>query len=263
MSLISITSDFGSDSHYVAALKAHILRLMPSATMLDISHNITSHNILQAAFVVRNSYKNFPKGSVHLIAVDSDIQKYKRYLVLEHDNQFFITSDNGIADLLFDSVPSSIKQFNEDLYLPNDLFPEKNVWSKVATALLTNQKMDDILKPCKEHRKMQSLKAVVSDDKIIASVIFIDSYQNAFLNISKSEFEHFQKGRNFKLFYAPRHPITKISKAYSDVAEGEELILFNENEYLEIAMNKGKAASLLGLKLGNQVIVEFEPEILN
>jgi S-adenosylmethionine hydrolase len=164
---------------------------------------------------------------------------------------------------LFDNTPHSIRQFKDELYVPNDLFPEKNVWSKVATALLSKQKMDDMLNPCEGHRKMQSLKAVVSDDKIIASVIFIDSYQNVFLNISKSEFEAFQKGRNFKLFYAPRHPITTISKAYSDVSEGEELILFNENEYLEIAMNKGKASSLLGLKLGNQVIIEFETEILN
>jgi S-adenosylmethionine hydrolase len=115
---------------------------------------------------------------------------------------------------------------------------------------------------CNGHRKMKSLKAVVSDDKIIASVIFIDSYQNAFLNINKSEFERERKGRNFKLYYTSRHPISEISKTYADAPEGEELILFNENDYLEIAINKGKAASLLGLKLGNQVIIEFEKEII-
>jgi S-adenosylmethionine hydrolase len=256
--LISITSDFGSDSHYVAALKAHILQVLPSASILDISHNITSHNILQAAFVVRNSYKNFPEGSVHLIAVDSNIHKYKKYLVLEHAGQYFITSDNGIADLLFDVDPSSVWQFADELIVKEDLFPEKNIWSKVAAVLITKQKFETFLRPYAGHRKMQSLKAVVSDDKIITSVIFIDSYQNAFLNISKSEFEREQNGRKFKLYYAPRHPITKISNTYTDVPEGDELILFNENGYLEIAMNKGKAASLLGLKLGNQVIVEFE-----
>ena len=262
MSLISITSDFGSDSHYVAALKAHILQLLPGASILDISHNITSHNILQAAFVVRNSYKNFPKGSVHLIAVDSNIHKYKKYLVLEHAGQYFITSDNGIADLLFDADPSSVWQLADELIVKDDLFPEKNIWAKVATALISKQKIETLLKPYFGHRKMQSLRAVVSDDKIIASVIFIDSYQNAFLNVSKSEFEREQNGRNFKLYYTSRHPITMISKTYSDAPEGEELILFNENEYLEIAINKGKAASLLGLKLGNQVIIEFERDTI-
>ena len=262
MPLISITSDFGSDSHYVAALKAHILQLLPSATILDISHNITSHNILQAAFVVRNSYKNFPDGSVHLIAVDSNIDKYKKYLVLEHANQYFITSDNGIADLLFDIDPSPVWQFDDNLIAPGDLFPEKNIWAKVAASLITKQKIETLLKACDGHRKMKSLKAVVSDDKIIASVIFVDSYQNAFLNVSKSEFESEQKGRDFKLYYDSRHPIKEISKAYSDVPEGEELILFNENDYLEVAINKGRAASLLGLKLGNQVIIEFEKETI-
>ncbi len=258
MPLISITSDFGSDSHYVAALKAHIMHLLPSVSILDISHNITSHNILQAAFVVRNSYKNFPKGSVHLIAVDSNIHKYKKYLVLEHGGQYFITSDNGIADLLFDINPSSVWQFADDLIVKDDLFPEKNVWAKVAIALVSKQNIETLLRPNVGHRKMQSLKPVVSDDKIIASVIFIDTYQNAFLNVNKSEFERVQNGRNFKLYYAPRHPIIEINKTYSDVPEGDELILFNENDYLEIAINKGKAASLLGLKLGNQVIIEFD-----
>ncbi len=261
MSLISITSDFGSDSHYVAALKAHILGVLPGASILDISHNITSHNILQAAFVVRNSYKNFPVGSVHLIAVDSNIHKYKKYLVLEHAGQYFITSDNGIADLLFDIDPSLVWQFADELIVKDDLYPEKNVWAKVAAALINKKNIENLLRPYAGHRKMQSLKAVVSDDKIIASVIFIDSYQNAFLNVSKSEFEREHNGRNFKLYYAPRHPITKISKTYSDVPEGEELALFNENDYLEIAINKGKASSLLGLKLGNQVIVEFDKAI--
>jgi hypothetical protein len=259
--LISITSDFGSDSHYVAALKAHILHLLPNASILDISHNITSHNILQAAFVVRNSYKNFPVGSVHLIAVDSNIHKYKKYLVLEHSGQYFITSDNGIADLLFENDPISVWQFDEDLMVKEDLFPEKNIWAKVAVDIISKQNLETFLRPYSEYRKMQSLKAVVSDDKIIASVICIDSYQNVFLNVSKSEFEREQNGRNFKLYYAPRHPIKEISKTYSDVPEGDELILFNENHYLEIAINKGKAASLLGLKLGNQVIVEFEKAI--
>ena len=145
MPLISITSDFGSDSHYVAALKAHILQLLPGATILDISHNITSHNILQAAFVVRNSYKNFPDGSVHLIAVDSNIDKYKKYLVLEHANQYFITSDNGIADLLFDIDPSPVWQFDDNLIAPGDLFPEKNIWAKVAASLITKQKIETLL----------------------------------------------------------------------------------------------------------------------
>lgn len=258
MPLISITSDFGSDSHYVAALKAHILQLLPGASILDISHNITSHNILQAAFVVRNSYKNFPTGSVHLIAVDSNINKYKKYLVLEHSGQYFISSDNGIADLLFDTEPSAVWQFVDELIVKNDLFPEKNIWTKVVASLINKDNTNKLIEPYSGLRKMQSLKAVISDNKIIASVIFIDSYQNAFLNISKSEFEREQNGRTFRLYYAPRHPITKISKNYADVPEGEELILFNENDYLEIAMNKGKAASLLGLKLGNQVIIEFD-----
>ncbi|MCX6187726.1 MAG: SAM-dependent chlorinase/fluorinase [Bacteroidetes bacterium] len=263
MSLISLTTDFGSDSHYVAALKAHILQLLPTAIILDISHNITSHNILQAAFVIKNSYKNFPVGSVHLIAVDSNIDKYKKYLVVEHSGQYFITSNNGIIDLLFDEAPNAIWQIKGEAIQENDLFPEKNTWAKVATSIILRKDIELLLQPCKTYHKIQSLKSVVSDDKIIASVIFIDSYQNAFLNVSKSEFEKASKSRNFKLYYTARHPITIVSKIYNDVAEGEELMLFNENDYLEIAINKGKASSLLGLKLGNQIIIEFEGEVTN
>ncbi len=256
--LISLTSDFGFDSHYVAALKAHILKLLPSVSILDISHGITAHNILQAAFVIKNSYKNFPINSVHIIAVDSDINKYKKYLVAMHHEQYFIASDNGIFDLLFDKAPQQLWQIKNELVIENDLFPEKNTWANVATKIISNDNFESLLEPTVLNNNAQLLKAVLGKDKIIVSIIFIDSYQNAFANISKKEFEKVQKNRGFKLYYSSRYPIKKISKTYSDVPEGEELILFNENRYLEIAINRGKAASLLGLKIGNQIIIEFE-----
>ena len=116
MPIITLTSDWGLKDHYVAAVKGTILSNMPEAIVVDISHDIPPFEIEQAAFVLRNAYPNFPKGSIHILGINTEESDKFGHTVIEHEGHFFIGTDNGIFSLLFELKPDKIVELtiNQD-----------------------------------------------------------------------------------------------------------------------------------------------------
>jgi S-adenosylmethionine hydrolase len=258
VAFITLISDYGHNSPYLAALKGVIYSTLPDARIVDISHSVNPHDILQAAYILKNTIRNFPEGTVHLIAIDTSYELHKQFLIAEHQQQFFIGADNGIFSLLFDEKPSKIWSVNDSLILSNDLFPEKNVFVEVAVRLIRKDDIHSFTTVSEIRNMKQHIAPVVEENLVRGSVIFIDGYGNAITNISTELFQQKMEGKqSFAIFYRRKDKITYISRNYGDVKSGYELALFNESGLLEIAMNTGKAAQLLGLREGSQVIIEF------
>jgi len=108
MPIITLTSDWGLKDHYTGAVKGVILTKMPEVRIVDISHNIPSFEIEQAAFVIKNSYANFPRGTVHILGINTEESDTYAHTVVEVDGQFFIGTDNGIFSLIFDQNPDNL-----------------------------------------------------------------------------------------------------------------------------------------------------------
>ena len=104
MSIITLTTDLGTKDHKVASIKGSILSLEKNVPIVDITHHIEPHDIIQTAYIVRNSYSHFPKGSIHMIAVDCFYHKDRKFLVLEANGHFFIMPDNGLFSLIFPEI---------------------------------------------------------------------------------------------------------------------------------------------------------------
>ncbi len=259
LQIITITSDFGNNSHYLAAVKGKIFQLIPDTQLVDISHEVSNYDVLQASFLLRNSFKNFPVGTIHVLFVDSNIKMHKQFLVVKNDGHYFISADNGIFNLMFDEISDDVWQIKFEEKLSENLFFEKDVFAQAIKNIVSEIPFEKFLIKSKINTILHnSMQAVVNENTIRASIIFIDKYQNAFVNISQKLFEENRKGRKFKLYYFGKNYLTKIAKHYTEIEEGNELALFNENGYLEIAINKGAAAQLLGLRVGQKVIVEFD-----
>jgi len=121
MSIITLTTDYGLKDHFVGALKGKILSEYPEATIIDISHDIDPFNTAEASYCIGAAYKSFPKGTVHLIGVDAELNKENQHIAIEWNNQFFICADNGILDLLTqNSTPQKIVAINIHDRLPTD-----------------------------------------------------------------------------------------------------------------------------------------------
>lgn len=257
MAIITLTTDLGYKDFYQAALKGSLLSLLPNANIIDITHDIPAFNIPQAAFVLKNAFPYFPKGTVHLIGIDSVFNENTRYLALQYKEHYFVGSDNGIFSLMFDDDPREIVELNimQDLKFLH--FPLTDIFAKAACHLAAGGKLEDIGIPVNSLEQRMILQPVIEADVIRGSVIYIDSFQNVITNISKDLFTRVQQNRPFTLYFRRNESISQLSWHYNEVPEGEKLCLFGISNYLEIAINKGNASGLLGLHPGDIVRIEF------
>lgn len=257
MAIITLTSDWGLKDHYAGAVKGVILSKMPEASIVDISHNIPSFEIEQAAFVVRNSYPNFPSGTVHILGINTEESDRYAHTVVEMDGQFFIGTDNGIFSLIFDKKPDKIVELTISQESDYFTFSTRDRFVKAAVHLARGGKIGDLGIIKDKIIEKILLKPVHDEDVVKGHVMYIDSYENIITNISQTFFKEARKNRKFAILFRS-YEINKISRSYIDVAPGEILALFDSNGYLEIAMNQGNAAGLLGLDVKDMIRIEFE-----
>ncbi|MEZ4988881.1 MAG: SAM-dependent chlorinase/fluorinase [Saprospiraceae bacterium] len=255
MPIVTLTSDFGRGDYYLPMIKGAILSQDEKLQLVDITHEIDSYDIVRAAFIFRNAWPSFPKGSIHLISVNDYYQEDCRYLAIQHSGHYFIGPDNGIFTLIFRD--EAIKVF--ELPIPQDkAFPLRDIYSTAIGHIVKEQAFEKIGKAVDDPVQRITFQPVVQPTAIRGAVIHIDRYDNAILNIDRELFDRIGAGRSFQLFFKRHDPITTLSRHYHDVPIGEVLCLFNSAGHLEIAINMGKAAELLGLHVEDTVQLEFK-----
>lgn len=259
MATITLTSDWGTKDYYSAAVKGVILQHLPATTIVDISHGIPPFNLHHASFVVRNSYRHFPEGTVHIIDINSDTPARNKYSLVENEGQYFIAPDNGMFSLIFDKAPEKIIALSVPESLKISTFIARDLFAPLACKLAQGAKPEEFGETVASVSQRVSFAPAVDDNVIRGKVIYIDSYENVFLNISAELFKQVGQGRKFTIYFKTLdYAIQKISSSYSDVPEGEILAIFSTSGLLEIAINKGNASGLLGLKTDEMVRVEFK-----
>ncbi|EHQ29621.1 SAM hydrolase/SAM-dependent halogenase family protein [Mucilaginibacter paludis] len=258
MAIITLTTDLGDKDIYQAVLKGSILKLIPTVTIVDITHSVAAFNTQQAAFILKNSFHYFPDDTVHLIGIDTVYNAYTKYLAIRYRNHYFVGADNGIFSLMFDREAEELVEINimQDLKFLH--FPLADIFVKAACHLAQGGSLQQIGLPINTLEKKMNLQPVVEKNVIKGSVIYIDSFQNVITNITKEFFNSEQKGRRFVLYFKRNETINHLSWHYNEVPEGEKLCMFGISDHLEIAINKGNASGLLGLNLGDSVIIDFQ-----
>jgi S-adenosylmethionine hydrolase len=255
MAIITLTTDFGLSDYYVGVIKGAMLCQNPNLNIIDISHNVKTYDIVQASFIIKNTYRAFPKGTVHIVSVNNFINTLKSFIVIRHKGHFFIGPDNGLFSLVFEDKPTEVYRLTDtDEYR---YFPLKDIFANAVRHITSDQPFEEIGQKVFQIQERITLQPVVSKSQIRGSVIHIDNYENVIVNIPRVLFEQVAEGRKFELFFKRYDPITSICKHYSDVSVGETLCLFNSTGYLEISVNLGKAASLHNLKIDDTIQIDF------
>jgi len=246
--LLTLTSDIGSPDYLVGAVKAQLLHINPEFQIIDISHNIPPFNYPQAAYVCRSALKNFPDYSYHLILVNLFEQKPEQLILAFHNNQYIICADNGLLTMILEETPELVIGIPLDKVALKNIIQLTSVMGKVVNQLVNGESIKNIGNPEAKYLQKIHLRPTFENNSIDGQIIFIDSFENVIVNITREQFEEQRKGRNFQIVFKRDETIEQISETYADVPEGEKLALFNSAGYLEIAINKGNAAGLFGLK---------------
>lgn len=275
MSIITLTTDFGHKDYFVSATKAALLQEAINSTVLDISHDISPFNHTEAAYILKNAYHNFPKGSIHIVGVDSELSPENNHIVMAYDGHYFIGANNGIFALLLEE-----KKYEKlvEINIHNAVlssFPVLDVFVKVAAHLARNGSMDVIGRSFTDLKELTGVRPVIHESgrQLIGSVIYIDNFGNVVTNIKKSLFLEVQKTRPF-IIYAQSVKFNAVYNSYTEAInfnipkqnreeDGKKIALWNAAGHLELAIYKsnplkvGSANSLFGLDFRTPITVEF------
>ncbi|MBX9851039.1 MAG: SAM-dependent chlorinase/fluorinase [Cytophagaceae bacterium] len=254
MAIITFMSDFGHRDHYVAAVKAKILSINPNINIVDISHSIEQFNIPHAAFVLRSVFRDFPKGTVHLVSVNAPGGEKDKMIAIKLEEHFFVGVDNGLFSLLSEKDPVVIELRPDANFSP--VFPERTVLASAAVSLASGISIYNLGKQQGGVRKMLNRQLKVTSGQLSGHIVHVDNYGNLITNISKEMFEGIRDGRNFIIHFG-MEKMDSIAESYDGVDNGDCLILFNSIGMMEIAISQGNAAQLLGLGFDSAVTISF------
>lgn len=275
MAIITLTTDFGEKDHFAGATKGAIYNELQNITIVDISHSVSPFSIPEAAYIIQNAYSSFPKGTIHIIGIDSEINPENKHIAIKLDDHYFICANNGIMSMICAEIaPEKIVEINIHDKIETS-FPVLDVFVKVACHIARGGTLEVIGKTIADIKPIKNIVPYVNEDKtqIIGSIIYIDNYGNVITNIKRNFFESVQKGRAFEISVR-NYKFKRVFEKYSDIVdfktpedkrndEGRGLVVFNSSNYLEIAVYKsncdtvGSASTLMGLDLMDTVTINF------
>lgn len=266
MSIITLLTDFGTGDEYAGLMKGVILSINPSATIIDITHQIDSQDIVQAAFTIYSSYRYFPEGTVHLVVVDPGVGSERSLLAFETRKQFFIAPDNGVLTLLFNAgkISSLIRITNSRYFLSpvSRTFHGRDIIAPVGAHISGGINIGKLGTEIdlRDAVQLDHLHARISKNgELIGKIVVIDNFGNLITNIDIDKLgEVYPIGQKRKFQIAiGAHVIIGLSETYDNVQLKTPLALIGSRGYLEIAVNKGNAAQALKVQKGDVVRVKI------
>lgn len=259
MNIITLTTDWGLKDYYIGAVKGKIYSLMPQVNVVDISHHIQPFDMEEASYVLKNSFPYFPEKTIHIVGINSIASTDTPHVLIGFKNHYFICADNGIMALV---IGDENPDFIIDIDFPQDTdtynFPEKDLFIKIAAHIYNGQSLDEL---GESKRSLNTLllnnDPNLKPNNINGKVSHIDSYSNIITNITKSDFKNIQKGRKFEITVLPGFSVSSLKTSYLDVEDNNLVAFFNDNDLLEIGINKGQLASLMSVRIGSFINIEF------
>ncbi len=255
MAIVTLLTDSGETDHYVAAIKAKIISINPGIRIEDISHKISAADIAHAAFVLRSVFRDFPKGTVHLVGVDSTGNRGDNFIAVQLEDHFFVGCDNGLFGLISEKSHQQLVELNS-INSINTTFPERDIFAPAAVKLASGMSITNLGKPMTQFKKMIDRQVKATKKQITGSVVRVDGAGNLITNIPRDVFELLSNGKSYTIQFGGEK-FRRVMTHYHQADQGECFIVFNSLGLLEIGIYKGNASELLGLGYDSVVNIAF------
>lgn len=259
-SIITLTTDFGYQDHYVSAMKAVILGITPDVRLIDISHQIPPQDTMAGAWVVRNSAMLFPPGTVHLVVVDPTVGTERQPVALKINDQLFVGPDNGIFSLIAEDFDYRAVALDNPEFWRKDgnqsnTFHGRDIFAPVAAHLSKGCSFDELGQPLDSLVTYRWAVPISDKDGIQGWVVHIDRYGNLITNIPSSMIrENIRQSSQIRI-YVGNTILHEISTTFASVTDGEPVAYIGSSDKLEIAINRGNAKEMLGIEKGAQISI--------
>jgi S-adenosylmethionine hydrolase len=261
MSIITLLTDFGLYDHYVASVKGVILQIAPKVTIVDITHEVSPQNVVQAAFILRQAFECFPADTIHVAVIDPGVGTARPVIAAKYAGQFILAPDNGLVSLVHrDFALEELRVVqNASLFRKgvSATFHGRDIFAPVAAHVARAVRLAEV-GPATDRLALLDLPAplVSPDGRIRGQILYIDHFGNALTNISAADLERAARRRPHLSATAAGHPLGPLRQTYAESPPGAALALISGANMLEIAVNQGNASRELGLTAGQEVVVE-------
>ena len=264
--LITLTTDFGTRDAYVAAMKGTMLDIDPDVRFVDITHEISPQDVMEAAFVLRQAVPYFPPDAVHLVVVDPGVGTERRPIAVRHGAHHYVGPDNGVFPLVLDTnTPShAVVLDRKSIWrttTPSQTFHGRDIFAPAAAHVASGRSLSEMGSRIDTLKPLRWAEPLADDEGLQGWVVHIDHFGNCITNISRETLtrsipDAAPTETAFKCFVG-NTSFTEVHPTYGDVAEGEPLLLFGSSDFLEVSVNAGNAAELLDIRKGDSVNLVF------
>lgn len=249
--IVTLTTDFGTRDHYVAAMKAALLRACSGARLIDVTHEVPRHDIHFGSFTLERAIDAFPAGTVHLVVVDPGVGTERRILVAELNDQTVVCPDNGLITWAWRRVgPGRASQLTWRPEHTSETFHGRDIMAPAAGMLACGTPLTDLARPIADPMLLDIAPA--PQHSRTATIIHVDGFGNATTNMDHQSLATLQAPR----FVVNGKDLGGLHRTYGDVEMGKPLALIGSSGLLEIAVRDGSAARVLGLRVGDQVLLQ-------
>ncbi len=256
--VIALLSDFGSRDHYVGTMKGVILGICPDVTLVDITNEITPHDVLDGALELAAAYRFFPAGTIFLAVVDPGVGSSRRGIAAEVGDYRFVCPDNGLLSAVArETPPKRIVELTERRYARPTVsrtFEGRDRFAPAAAWLAKGIQLQALGRNAPELQRLDIPQPVVTDDEIHGAVLRIDRFGNLVTNIDRKSFEKLSRGGSVQIG-AGGASVGRLVATYADIQPGEVCGLFGSTDHLELAANAGSAADGLGLSRFAPIVI--------
>lgn len=257
--IVTLTTDFGTRDYFVGAMKGVILGVNPEVQIVDIAHDLPPQDVPDAAFVLSNAYRHFPNGTVHCVVVDPGVGSERKPLVVAAGDQFFVGPDNGVFSFVYEreTIRGIFEIANRTFMRPeiSDTFHGRDLFAPAAAHLSKGIPPDAFGPEMSEYIRLDIVRPSVAGGILTGTVVHVDRFGNLVTNISRGAFAEFTAGRSFEIRMDACR-IHSLSTSYAEVRPREPLALFGSADLLELSVNSGSAAELLGVGRGATIFIK-------
>lgn len=256
--VIALLSDFGTRDHYVGTMKGVILGICPDATLVDISHDIAPHDVLEGALELAAAYKYFPSGTIFVAVVDPGVGSQRKGIAADTGEYRFVCPDNGLLTAVVrEAAPKKVVELTERRYgrpTVSRTFEGRDRFAPAAAWLAKGIQLPALGRPAPDLYRLDIPQPVLEDEAIRGAVLRVDRFGNLITNVDRKAFEKFARDTRVQIV-ASGATVGRLVATYADIQSGEVCALFGSTDHLELAANAGSAASQLSLDRGAVVEV--------
>ncbi|MFZ3214966.1 MAG: SAM-dependent chlorinase/fluorinase [Candidatus Acidiferrales bacterium] len=259
--IITLTTDYGTGDHLVGVLKGVILSINPEVNIVDITHSVIAHDVLDGALTISQAYRFFPPKTIHMVVVDPGVGTQRRPILVAGDQHYFVAPDNGVLSAIYDQSEAlyawHITSEHYFRHPVSNTFHGRDIFAPVAAWLSKSWQTASFGEPVEDFVRFSIPKPKIKGNTIKAVVLRTDTFGNLITNLKGEDAPALVAADAQFTIRAGNAEIKKLLQTFALGAPGEPFAIIGSGGYLELCVNKGSAARTLGIARGSEVTIEL------